>query len=198
MSQQMKTCCTCCVEKPLDRFVKGGTARKDGLSPRCKDCDREYYLERRDAICARVKAYQKNNREKINAKNTEYRVKYPERNRQYYLNWKAANPGMKQEQSSIWKANNPEKVNALTAKRRAKKHNATPTWANSFFIRESYSLAKLRTKTTGIKWEVDHIIPLVSPVVCGLHVEHNLQVIPASANRIKGNKLEDGSCRFWD
>ena len=46
------------------------------------------------------------------------------------------------------------------------------------------------TSQTGIKHEVDHIIPLQSPFVCGLHVEYNLQVITAKMNRSKGNKLE--------
>lgn len=49
-------------------------------------------------------------------------------------------------------------------------------------------LAALRTKTTGIRWEVDHIVPLVHPQVCGLHVETNLRVIPAIENRRKGNR----------
>jgi hypothetical protein len=74
-------------------------------------------------------------------------------------------------------------------RRQAMKLSATPAWANSFFIVEAYRLAKLRTEVTGIKWEVDHIIPLRHPLVCGLHVEHNLRVIPMAQNRRKGNKL---------
>lgn len=191
MSSQMKTCCKCRVPKPVEMFSKGGKARKDGINPSCKDCNREYYLQNRAAVIARISEWQKNNKDAANAKNAAYRAKHPEKSRQYYLNWKAANPGLKQELSSAWKSANPDKVNALTAKRRAQKLNATPAWANSFFIREAYALAKLRTKITGFEWEVDHQIPLVSPIVCGLHVEHNLQVIPAVINRLKGNKMEN-------
>lgn len=64
---------------------------------------------------------------------------------------------------------------------------AKPPWANAFFLREIYSLARLRTKLTGIEWHVDHIIPLSSKHVCGLHVHDNLQVIPAVSNLIKSN-----------
>jgi len=67
---------------------------------------------------------------------------------------------------------------------------ATPAWANGFFISEAYELAQLRTKITGIPWEVDHIIPVKSNHVCGLHVEHNLQVVPASWNRSKKNSWD--------
>lgn len=70
--------------------------------------------------------------------------------------------------------------------KRAKRQEASVKWRNDFFIDEAYSLAKLREKVTGIKWEVDHIVPLNSKIACGLHVETNLQVIPKVLNLIKG------------
>lgn len=53
---------------------------------------------------------------------------------------------------------------------------------------EAYHLAKLREKTTGFKWHVDHLIPLNGKSVCGLHTWNNLAVIPAVLNLSKGNK----------
>ena len=68
----------------------------------------------------------------------------------------------------------------------------SPKWANEFFIEEAYRLAAMRTKMLGYKWHVDHIVPLKSKLVCGLHVENNLRVIPAKDNLIKGNRSWPG------
>lgn len=87
-----------------------------------------------------------------------------------------------------WKAANPHALVESCARRFATKLQATPAWANLFFAREAYALAKLREKVCGGKWHVDHIVPLRSKVVCGLHVETNLRVIPATANISKGNR----------
>lgn len=89
-----------------------------------------------------------------------------------------------------YKRENPARMKALEVRRRAAKLQAEPAWANEFFIEEAYRLAKLREKLCGGKWEVDHIVPLQSKLVCGLHVHTNLQVIPKSVNQSKSN-------RYW-
>lgn len=73
-----------------------------------------------------------------------------------------------------------------------KKKKALPKWLSEdfeFFISEIYILARKRSEITGIKWEVDHIIPIAGKTVCGLHVPWNLQVIPWKINRSKSNKF---------
>ena len=149
---------------------------------------RNYYLRNKERLLQKSKDYQRENPEKVNKKNVEYYAKNPKCRKRYYQNWKTRNPGLKAVQSAEWKRNNPEKVNEATARRRAMKKNATPQWRNTFFLREAYALAKLRTKMTGIVWEVDHIVPLQSDIVCGLHVEYNVQVIPKEVNKMKSNK----------
>jgi 5-methylcytosine-specific restriction endonuclease McrA len=62
---------------------------------------------------------------------------------------------------------------------------ATMSWTNMNLIEEFYQQAQILTKKTGIKHEVDHIVPLRGKTVCGLHVQDNLQVITKVENNQK-------------
>lgn len=62
---------------------------------------------------------------------------------------------------------------------------ATPDWVDNKAIKAIYAECKRRTLETGIKHEVDHIIPIQGQKVCGLHVPWNLRVITKSANARK-------------
>ena len=93
-----------------------------------------------------------------------------------------------------WKERNTVWVRADTKARRRKHREATPLWLTreqKGQIRELYKIAITMTKTTGEQYVVDHIIPLRSEVVCGLHVPWNLRVIPRQENLLKSNKLID-------
>ena len=80
-------------------------------------------------------------------------------------------------------------INAERAMRRvANKKMATPPWADVDAIRAVYGLAAEATCKTGKQHHVDHIVPLQSRLVCGLHVPANLQVIPREKNQAKGNR----------
>jgi len=87
--------------------------------------------------------------------------------------------------------NNIPQYFANSAKRRAAKLKRTSSWLTEddlWMMQEAYSFAKEREKYTGIKWHVDHIIPLQGNLVSGLHVPNNLQVITAYDNLSKSNK----------
>ena len=127
-----------------------------------------YYEKNKDLIKAYKKVYMKayyaKNKESITRKNRE------------------------------WEEKNREKVNE-TARRRygrsagqilrkIRKMSALPKWADASAIRAVYAEAALG----GL--HVDHIVPLVSKTVCGLHCEQNLRPLSAYENLRKSN-------RFW-
>lgn len=64
-------------------------------------------------------------------------------------------------------------------------------WADGKAIRMLYAEAKRLSKETGIKHEVDHIIPLMGEYVSGLHVETNLRIITKAQNMAKRNKVDE-------
>jgi hypothetical protein len=72
------------------------------------------------------------------------------------------------------------------------KTQRTPAWLTPedlWLIEEFYETAAERTKSTGVQWHVDHMIPLRGKTVSGLHVPGNLQVILGTENSRKGNRV---------
>lgn len=80
-------------------------------------------------------------------------------------------------------------VNAAKAMRRlCRKRQATPAWADHAAIEAIYREAARLAAETGIAHHVDHIVPLQSKLVCGLHVESNLRPVPRTENQSKSNR----------
>lgn len=95
---------------------------------------------------------------------------------------------------SSWAAKNPMKVKASTKHRRNKHKQATPPWLTAEqkkTIKQMYIDAMTTTRVTGTPYVLDHIVPLRSEVVCGLHVPWNLQIMTRAENLIKSNKLTE-------
>lgn len=66
--------------------------------------------------------------------------------------------------------------------------SATPSWADRDAMRSIYKEAARITSESGVKHHVDHVVPLKSDLVCGLHCEANLRVITAAENIKKHNR----------
>ena len=72
---------------------------------------------------------------------------------------------------------------------------AWPEWAAADpRFKEIYDEAKQR-REDGEDVQVDHVVPISSKIVSGLHVPWNLQIITTTANNAKSNKWWPG-CPF--
>jgi len=152
---------------------------------------------------ARGRAYRAANPEKHKAATTAWRAANKERFAEVKRQYRADNPEKVREARRLayltkgeaersaaraWKRQNAAKVIADMAKRTALKKKAVPVWANMTVIKDVYRQARELTIATGIKHHVDHIVPLKSDIVCGLHCEANLQILTAFDNQSKKNR----------
>lgn len=173
--------------------------------------------------------YRKKHREKNLAYFKEYRKKNFERMSQQCREWRIANSEELKKKKAAWyfknrdrirknwrekfypenkdkliayqkryAAENREIVNSRNSARRGKQKSPQGL-AERFSIKHKYRIAKKLTEETGIKWDVDHIVPLCKGE---LHVNSNLQVIPEFVNARKGGRLLSnpayGTEGFWE
>jgi hypothetical protein len=124
-----------------------------------KEAGRRYYEKNKEAVKARA-----------NARPLEERVRHKKAHKQ----------------------NHPEYYKSLTSVRKRRHRKASPRWLTKdqkLAMRHLYLQAMELTKLTGERYVVDHIVPLISDEVCGLHVPWNLRVITQEENLRKSNKL---------
>lgn len=119
--------------------------------------------------------------------------------------WRAANPDKLSEQNKRWAekdparrrmhnrksykrhyAQKPEYYAAKTNKRRRGMKEWPCSEIEKLMIKYRYQDARRLSKETGVKYHVDHIIPLAKG---GPHLPWNLQVITKDENLSKGSKI---------
>ena len=157
-----KECTKCGEVKPLTEFYK----RSDRPShrPDCKQCQR-----------SKSSRYRKANANEVNS-----------RRRAHY----ASTAEDQRARRRDWASNNSGTVLAANARRKQSQRQRTVSWAKDQLIAAYYKEAKRLEELTGIKFHVDHIIPLQGELVSGLHVETNLQLLPAHENIGKSNSFD--------
>jgi hypothetical protein len=164
----MKTCPKCETDKPLEMFTKGQSY--------CKICYNTWRRARnaKDPGCtARWSA--------------EYRERHPEKVKASIIKYRDENRELMLERTRAWRAGHKPYDAQRQRERNARRIKATPAWADQRYIGMFYEMAREATETTGVLHHVDHIVPLRSKLVCGLHCEDNLQVLPAVDNWKKRN-----------
>lgn len=169
----IKQCFKCNIKQPIENFYSH-KQMSDGHVNKCKTCNKNDVQENYKNNIEHYRAYDKKRlhkpdrveaRKKLNEK---YKIETPEKLREYKAKWRKQNPLI---------------VRSFGAKRRAKKLKASPSWADLERIKDFY-------KACPEGYTVDHIIPLQGELVCGLHVENNLQYLTSSQNSSKRNKFE--------
>ena len=195
-----KTCSTCKELVPIEGFHKN-LGFKAGINSRCKKCanlkNTECYHKNREARLKYAKEFVEANREKVLKQKKEYYEKikllesYKEKMRQYSKKYQIENKEKVREIQRNWYATST-RAKSIGAEKSRRRRTCKVKWANDFFISEIYHLAQLRSRLLGVKYHVDHIIPLKHPLVCGLHVENNLQIITQHENCVKRNKFNLG------
>ena len=166
----LKKCSKCKVDKLLSDFQKN-KSNKDGLQYQCKTCRIEGCAKYFQSIPVEKKEERK--------ANTQL--------------WRAKNRNITRSYASEYKLKNRPTYTANQIRRQLGKKNRTPKWLTEFDLLKMncyYQLAAMRTKESGEKWHVDHIIPLHGKIVSGLHVPSNLRVITAFENERKTNYYE--------
>ena len=157
----MKVCKTCLERLPKEAFYKC-SSYKDGLRSSCKPCTISTTRKYREANKSFYKQYYKNYRKVHRSKVQEYSRNHYRLNKGSYAE--------------------------STARRKAAKIRATPVWVTKEHLKEiedKYWLARDISLVTEGRYHVDHIVPLQSPFVCGLHVPWNLQILPGDINHAK-------------
>ena len=97
----------------------------------------------------------------------------------------------KREASRRYYQENKSKWDKMFVKRRKQEKLAkrVSTECDKLQIKRMKLEAQLATINTGIKHEVDHIVPLIHEKVCGLHTAANCQVLTKADNRRKGARF---------
>jgi hypothetical protein len=173
---ECKTCYACQASKPLDGFPNHKEMR-DGKLNICRPCNA---------------AAQKARRHKAGAKE-ERRARYE---RELELGSRTRKRAIKV--NGVFLGPDPEahRVSALIyAHKKRAAHVGPVDELTDICMKEAASLVRLRTEATGIKWTIDHIVPLGHKEACGLHVAANIQVVPATWNFQKGRSNMQS---FWN
>lgn len=157
-----KACHSCFSFKSFDSFYNCKNASDKKLSE-CITCNKK-----------RGQSHRENNRE---------------RNRTRSRGYAKVNAQTIRNRVKKWRKDNPGKKRALERIRETRKLQACPPWAQTQANRKEmlahYLHAEWLELVTGESFQVDHIVPLLSDFVCGLHVPANLMVLSAKDNQSK-------------
>lgn len=189
------TCCLKCgVVKTPENSSKNKT-RPDGRMAYCKACMKykqaETYLRNRESVRAKAKLNYAEKKDEYKARARKWALANPVKRKEVAQKYSDANKDKRYVIGRRARLAKPGVYAAHYKMRQTRKRRALSSWANLDAIEALYIECARITKETGIKHHVDHYYPLTSDVVCGLHNEFNLRIIPAVENLSKGNSFPE-------
>jgi hypothetical protein len=188
-----KQCSRCADLLPIGAY-HACKKEKSGYKSACKECikhsNASRYLRDKDKILAKTRQWQSENKDFVAKIAKEWRVNNLKKCAEAASIWRKKHPEKSKSVMASYAKKNKSIINAIGARRRALKALASPQWSNRSDIRAFYETAAGLSMLTGDWYHVDHIVPINSKYVCGLHVAANLRVITATENSKKGN-------RYW-
>ncbi len=113
-----------------------------------------------------------------------------EKQKAYEKQWKIDNKEKHRASCKRYEQKHKEKSRLKCAIRRAMKRLRTPKWltrSDRIEMNWAYRTATNISREAGIRYVVDHIIPLQGKNISGLHCPQNLQIITRSINSSKSN-----------
>jgi hypothetical protein len=173
-------CIPCYRKRMVEAQKKYAAKFKEKVLERVK----KYYRANKDEIRKKDRIRREKNKEKYREIKRLSYLKNREHNCEYSRLWAKRNRESNLKKKKEWRVKNPFKSKEYAALRGARVRAAIPAWADKEKIKQIYREAK-RTCLT-----VDHIVPLKSNIVCGLHVPDNLRLMTKVENMKKFN-------RYW-
>lgn len=162
--------------------------RKSYAKGLCKSCYHKALREANESEALRQKEYfaklYAENSERKKAQSAEWARANKAKKAANDARYRVENAEKCKEVSRRWKRANFARVLANNAGRRAVEKRATPVWADKQAINNVYEEARY------MQMHVDHIVPLNHPLVCGLHVWDNLQLMNPEQNMRKNNRFD--------
>ena len=154
----------------------GHTAKRAVCGGACVECVRLANIKNKDKRTASAKRWKDANKARI--KNTK-------------KEWDTANKEYVKAYSARYNKKNPHQSGKSSVMTRTNK-KGVPKWYDieKELIRALYLKRDRLTKSTGLEHNIDHIVPICSDDVCGLHTLANLRIISEEENLNKSNKFD--------
>ena len=205
----VKKCTKCLKVKQLDKFAKNARNKTDGRQPKCKECNKAYYLANQERVKSRVaKDYLENHEAKLErrrklALRPEAKEKKALQDKAYYLNnketiseyhkeWSKLNRVRLNEIWRSWYHNNLDHARRQSlANSNKRRHRARQNGNNTLTLKQIETLFDRQPyceycKKSEVKLTLDHIVPISKG---GQNCISNVTIACEYCNFSKGNKL---------